>query len=154
LLEPSPRVTVLDDHAPTLELMRDILEPAGCTVSGTTRIGPELHEIRDTRPDLVVIDLLLATDQRELSGWDVARLVRSHADLHRIPILVISADHALLRSVATEARSMRDVHLLAKPFSVAELLAAVRGALGADPVAGLVADPAPGRANETSAGAY
>jgi DNA-binding response OmpR family regulator len=56
--------------------------------------------------------------------------------------------------VATEARSMRDVHLLAKPFSVAELLAAVRGALGADPVAGRVADPAGGRANETSAGAY
>jgi DNA-binding response OmpR family regulator len=123
------RVTVVDDHPQTLELMRDVLEPEGFVVSCTTRIGPELHEIRDTQPDLVVIDLLLATDQRELSGWDVARLVRSHADLYRVPILVISADHALLRSVAAEAQTMRDVHLLAKPFGIDALLGAVREAM-------------------------
>jgi DNA-binding response OmpR family regulator len=130
LIDRAPRVTVLDDHRQTLEVMRDILAPAGYAVSCTTRIGPELHEIRDTLPDLVVIDLLLATDQRELSGWDVARLVRSHADLYRVPILVVSADRRLLQSVSAEANAMRDVHLLAKPFTVDELLAAVRQALG------------------------
>ena len=106
-------------------------------VSCTTRIGPELHEIRDTQPDLVVVDLLLATDQRVLSGWDVVRLVRSHADLYRVPILVISADHALLRSVAGEAERMRDIHLLAKPFALDEVRAAVRRALE-NPVLGPV----------------
>jgi two-component system sensor histidine kinase ChiS len=130
LINRALRVTVLDDHRQTLEVMRDILEPAGYAVSCTTRIAPELHEIRDTLPDLVVIDLLLATDQRELSGWDVARLVRSHADLYRVPILVVSADHRLLQSVSAEAHAMRDVHLLAKPFTVDELLAAAGRALG------------------------
>jgi CheY-like chemotaxis protein len=152
LLDPSPRVTVLDDHAQTLELMRDILEPAGYVVSCTASIGPALHEIRDTKPDLVVIDLLLATDQRELSGWDVARLVRSHAELYRVPIVVISADHGLLRSVAAEARTMRDIHLLAKPFTVDELLSAVHTALGGDAVHPQVGDGA--TEVGTSAGAY
>ena len=124
------RVTVLDDHPQTLGLMRDLLEPRGYVVSCTARTGPELHEIRDTQPDLVVVDLLLADDQRELSGWDVVRLVRSHADLYRVPILVISGDHAQLRAVAAEARGMRDVHLLAKPFGIDELLTAVRTAAG------------------------
>jgi len=140
-----PRVTVVDDQPQTLELMREVLEPEGYVVSCTTRIGPELHEIRDTQPDLVVIDLLLATDQRELSGWDVARLVRSHADLHRVPILVISADHALLRSVAAEARSMRDVELLAKPFGIDELIGAVhRTVMDRAPRLAPVAQPAAG----------
>jgi len=123
------RITILDDHPQTLDLMREVLEADGYAVSVTSRIGPELHQIRDTRPDLVIIDLRLATDQRVLSGWDVVRLARSHADLHRVPILVISADHATLRSVAKEAEQMRDVRLLAKPFGVDQLGAAVREAL-------------------------
>ena len=130
---PAARITVLDDHPQTLELMRDVLEPDGYAVSCTTRIGPQLHEIRDTQPDLVVIDLLLTTDQRALSGWDVVRLVRSHADLHRVPILVISAEHALLRSVQKEATRMRDVHLLPKPFGLEQLRTAIRDALGQTP---------------------
>ena len=130
MAEPAARITVLDDHKPTLDLMREVLEHDGYAVSVTTRTGPELREIRDTNPDLVVIDLLLAADKRELSGWDVARLVRSHADLHRVPILVISADHALLRSVATEAERLRDVQLMAKPFGVDQLRDAVRDSLG------------------------
>jgi DNA-binding response OmpR family regulator len=125
-----PRITVLDDHQRALDLMRDVLEAAGYTVSLTARTGPELHEIRDTRPDLVIVDLLLATDQRELSGWDVVRLVRSHADLYRVPVLVVSADLVMLRRIAAEAQPMRDVHLLPKPFELHQLQAAVRRALG------------------------
>ena len=141
MIDSATRVTVLDDHPQTLDLMREVLEPDGYVVSCTARIGPELHEIRDTQPDLVVVDLLLASDQRFLSGWDVVRLVRSHADLYRVPILVISGDHALLRSVAGEARRMRDVHLLAKPFGLDELLTAVRTALSESP-AGLMRNEA------------
>ena len=140
---PAARITVLDDHPQTLELMRDVLEPDGYVVSCTTRIGPQLHEIRDAQPDLVVIDLLLATDQRILSGWDVVRLARSHADLHRVPILVISADHALLRSVRKEATRMRDVYLLPKPFGLEQLHTAIRDALGQSPERSAAAALAP-----------
>lgn len=147
------RVTVLDDQPQTLTLMRDLLEPEGYVVSCTTRIGPELHEIRDTAPDLVVIDLLLASDQRVLSGWDVVVLARSHADLYRVPILVISGDHGRLREVSGEAAAMRDVHLLKKPFSVDDLLAAVTGALEA-PSAKVLTDPGRADASEQPASAY
>jgi DNA-binding response OmpR family regulator len=123
------RITVLDDRQDALDLMRDVLKADGYAVACLAHVGPELREIRDTRPELVIIDLLLATDQRELSGWDVVRLARSHADLYRVPILVVSADHATLRAIGPEARAMRDVHLLAKPFELAELLHAVHAAL-------------------------
>lgn len=126
------RITVLDDNQQALDLMRDVLEADGHTVTCTARIGPALHEIRDTQPDLVIIDLLLATDQRELSGWDVVRLVRSHADLYRVPVIVVSADYPTLKAITREALAMRDVHLLPKPFELAELRATVHQALDGD----------------------
>jgi DNA-binding response OmpR family regulator len=147
------RITVLDDNQAALDLMRDVLEADGYTVACTATIGPALHEIRDTRPDLVIVDLLLATDQRELSGWDVVRLVRSHADLYRVPVIVVSADYRTLKAIGREALAMRDVHLLAKPFELAELQAVVRRALGA-PAAGTPPDrmPAPPRSSAVEEG--
>jgi DNA-binding response OmpR family regulator len=130
LFAPATRITILDDQPQALALMRDMLEPEGYEISCMTRVEPELDEIRASAPSLVIIDLRLSTDQRILSGWDVVRLVRSHADLHRVPILVISADHALLKSLAREAAAMRAVYLLPKPFGIDQLKATVERVLG------------------------
>lgn len=122
----SPRIAVIDDDRATLDLVAEILGTEGFSVSTAPAVDPGLHEIRDPRPDLVIIDLLLSTDQRWLSGWDAVRLARAHADLHRVPILVISADPARLRIHVAEARQMDRVEMMAKPFGVDDLLGAVR----------------------------
>ena len=81
------RVVVVDDNFETLDLLRDILTEHEYDVEVAPAVDAGLHEIRDARPDLIIVDLLLSTDQRWLSGWDVVRLARSHAELHRLPII-------------------------------------------------------------------
>jgi DNA-binding response OmpR family regulator len=121
----APRIVVVDDDLATQDLLREILNEGGYAVETAPGVDPSLHEIRDASPDLIVIDLLLSPDPRWLSGWDAVRLARSHADLHRLPILVISADPGRLRSHAPEAGRMGRIELLTKPFGVDELLEVV-----------------------------
>ncbi|HEX6140427.1 MAG TPA: response regulator [Candidatus Limnocylindria bacterium] len=115
------RVTIVDDDAATLALLRDILEADGFEVVVSTSVGADLRELWASRPDLLIVDLLLTTDTRGLSGWDVVRLARAHADLHRVPAIVISADYPGLRRHEREAGRMDRVRLLPKPFGVEEL---------------------------------
>lgn|SRR5574338_2881 len=124
-----PRVVIIDDDAATLELIRDILEEDGFEVLVSTSVGADLRELWASRPDLLVVDLLLTTDPRGLSGWDVVRLARSHADLHRVPAIVISAHEPALRRHGLEARRMERIHLMLKPFGVDELRAVAKGLL-------------------------
>ncbi|HET6379484.1 MAG TPA: response regulator [candidate division Zixibacteria bacterium] len=120
------RIVVVDDNVETLDLVRDILAEGGYVVDVTPAVDAGLHEIRDARPDLIIVDLLLSPDQRWLSGWDVVRLARSHAELHRLPIIVISADPGRLATHRGEAARLGNVRLMTKPFGVDELLEAVR----------------------------
>ena len=122
---------VVDDNFETLDLLRDILTEHEYDVEVAPAVDAGLHEIRDARPDLIIVDLLLSTDQRWLSGWDVVRLARSHAELHRLPIIVISADPGRLSAHRGEAARLGNVRLTTKPFGVDELLAAVRELMAA-----------------------
>ena len=119
------RITVIDDHDETLQLLTDVLEGDGYQVTGLAAVDPQLRALRASRPDLMVVDLLLSSDQRGLSGWDVIRLARSHADLHGLPALIISADYPTLRTIKHEAGRMEHLGLLAKPFALDELRAKV-----------------------------
>jgi DNA-binding response OmpR family regulator len=127
------RIVVVDDQPDTLELLRDALTDQGYDVECAPAVDAGLHEIRDATPDLIIVDLWLSNDQRWLSGWDVVRLARSHAELYRLPILVISADPAALRSRAAEAKRLGNVKLLPKPFRIDQLLAEVQASLPSSP---------------------
>ncbi|HEX2142356.1 MAG TPA: response regulator [Candidatus Limnocylindria bacterium] len=136
------RVAVVDDNHETLDLLRDILTDHGYEVEVAPAVDAGLHEIRDARPDIIIVDLLLSTDQRWLSGWDVVRLARSHAELHRLPIVVISADPGRLNTHRGEAARLTNVRLLPKPFGVDEIVGVVTELLDASAAANAARDGA------------
>ena len=122
-----PRISVVNDNPDFLELMSAILaEDAGFEVSLFNGEETSMDEIAGARPDLLIIDLLLGG----LSGWELVVLARADARLASVPVIVCSADVTELRDRAAELERIGDVHVLAKPFSVADVTDLVRQLLG------------------------
>jgi CheY-like chemotaxis protein len=114
----APRITVVNDSAEFLELMRDILSDAGYRVSTFDGDLTSFEQIAASKPDLLVIDLRLGG--LEPGGWDIALLARADDALQDIPIIICSADMVQLRQRQEEMSAQADVHVLAKPFSLAD----------------------------------
>ena len=125
------RIAIVDDSAEVVDLLRDVLEGNGYEVVPFSGEGSNLvSDLAKARPDAVVLDLLFRGEESQLSGWDYLRLMRSHEALHRVPILVCSADVPALRERRHEME--RDPRLVAleKPFSLDQLEQAVSRLIG------------------------
>ena len=111
---PQPLVLVVDDVPDTRRLMRRILERAGLTVVEAGTGEAALEAIERERPDLVVLDLRLPG----ISGFDVARWVRAHADqaIARTTLLACSA--SVQPEIQREALDAGADAFEGKPFEV------------------------------------
>jgi CheY-like chemotaxis protein len=105
-------------------LIRANLEALRLVVREAVSEQHGLQQIRECRPDLILLDL-------ELPGVDVLRLLQSlRAELHEqpVPIIVLCAD-PLTRHML---RNGQPTSVLQKPFGAPALLQSVRRALKAD----------------------
>ena len=123
------RVTVVNDNPEFLELVGEILQDERYAVSLVDGDIPEpLERIRESRPDLLMIDLRLGTDK--LHGWDVAQQVRKDPALSEVPILLCSADVVALAEVEDQLDETHMTAVLTKPFEIDELTETVERLLG------------------------
>jgi CheY-like chemotaxis protein len=122
-----PRITVLNDNPEFLELMSAILDDdAGYDVATFSEATTSVDDLVESRPDLVIVDLLLAG----ASGWEIVALSRADERLIDVPIIVCSADVASLRERAGELEGIGNVHVLSKPFGIDELTEIVERLIG------------------------
>ncbi|HEX2193379.1 MAG TPA: response regulator [Candidatus Limnocylindria bacterium] len=119
------RVTVINDSPEFLELMADLLHDANypATLIDGDRDNAT-YLIEASQPEILIIDLRLGTE--DLKGLDLLRWVRQHAELSNVPTIVCTADKWGIERVEEEVRSMENVKVLLKPFSVAELYSVLR----------------------------
>lgn len=84
---PARRVLVVEDESPIRQMLAELLANAGYGVLQAGDGIEALQIIRDHRPDLIVLDLMLP----RMSGWQF--LERSRQDLERdqVPVLIVSA---------------------------------------------------------------
>jgi DNA-binding response OmpR family regulator len=113
-------ILLVDDELKILRLARDYLEHAGFTVLITETGTNALAIARQSRPDLIVLDLGLP----DLDGLDVARALRKESN---VPIIMLTAR-------GDESDKLVGLELgaddyLTKPFSPKELVARVRAVL-------------------------
>ena len=124
----APRVTVVNDNPEFLELVRDILEGddyATTTIDGD--LDGALERVIESRPDLVILDLRLGTD--ELHGWGIGQELRREPSFEALPMIICSADVLALQALADDLADTKQVRALTKPFTISELNAAIDGLL-------------------------
>jgi CheY-like chemotaxis protein len=78
------RVTVINDSSEFVDVVREALGADGCVVTGFNANEVQLDAVVASRPELLIVDLLLGT-QQETSGWELMLLARapptaSHSD--------------------------------------------------------------------------
>lgn len=118
-------VLVLEDEPNITEAIRFILRRDGWEVLGHDEGHDALALIEAHDPALVILDVMLPGQ----SGLDILRAIRARPALEGLPVIVLTAKgHAADRDRAM--RSGASLYM-AKPFSNAELLAAVRQLVGA-----------------------
>ena len=116
----SERILVVEDEPAIADAVGYALAEAGYEVDTVGDGGDAIVAARDTRYDLMILDLLLPGTQ----GLDVCRTLRAESDL---PIVMLTAREAEDdRVVGLEAGADDYV---TKPFSIAELVSRVRALL-------------------------
>lgn len=117
-------VLVVDDDPEIRKLLVASLTRLGFAVSQAADGRSAIARLGEQRPSLLCVDLMLP----ESSGYDVCEHVRKTSGLQGLPIVMISA-----RSMPEDRAQAEELGVnvyLTKPFTQAELKAAVEEALG------------------------
>ena len=110
-------ILVVDDEPTQREMLAEALEAEGFTIVTAADGRAALLAFRESRPDLVLLDLMLP----ELSGIEVCRIIRAESG---VPILMLTAKDSELDKVVGLELGADDY--VTKPFSLRELIARVR----------------------------
>ncbi len=117
---PPPHILVVEDEPTVLDMLVYNLRRANFEVLTAVDGRTALRLARDSRPDLILLDLMLP----EVDGLDVCRELRRSS---QIPIIMLTArDEEVDRVVGLELGADDYV---CKPFSVRELMARIKAVL-------------------------
>jgi DNA-binding response OmpR family regulator len=114
------RVLVVDDHPPTVKIIRRALEGEGLEVCEAANGADCLLQVASEQPDLVILDVVMPV----MDGFQTLRVLREQEDTRLLPVIMLTCcreDHDVLRGWMSGV----DMYLT-KPFQIPELLAAAR----------------------------
>jgi len=114
------RILVVDDEPRMIRFIRLNLEHDGFDVSEAATGAAALTQLRDSLPDLMLLDVMMP----ELDGFETLRLVR---EISSVPVIMLTAK-------GDEEDRVRGLELgaddyITKPFSPRELVSRVRAVL-------------------------
>ena len=118
-----PTVLLVEDEAAQREVLAYNLEAGGLEVIRAADGEEALMLVTEAAPDLILLDWMLP----HVSGIEVCRQIKAREATRTIPIIMLSArseEVDMLRGLDTGADDY-----MAKPYSVAELMARVRAQL-------------------------
>jgi two-component system, OmpR family, phosphate regulon response regulator PhoB len=119
-----PRILVVDDEPDIASLIKHTLERTGDgRVEVATTGDAALKAVRDTPPDLLILDLNLPA----IDGLEICRLIRARPATAALPIIMLTARTGEADRVAGLDLGADDY--ITKPFSLRELAARVRAVL-------------------------
>jgi C4-dicarboxylate-specific signal transduction histidine kinase len=117
----SRRILLIEDDAELSEAIRDIFVECGHTVVEATDGGEGLQRMREFKPDVVVLDLMMP----RFDGWKFRVEQRRDPDLATTPLVVLSASNS-----PTAAAVDADLYLH-KPIDATVLVEALEGVVNA-----------------------
>ena len=122
----SPTIYFIDDSATMREVIKIAFRRENMNVVATHDAAHALEEIEQTRPDIVITDVIMP----EKDGYEVCQFIKTHPELARTPVILMSG--VVNRMVAERAFSVKADELLRKPFQPQDLITRVRHLLNPD----------------------
>ena len=116
----NPTLLIIDDDAKLNQLLEDYLKDFGFDVATATHPAKGLKKLKQTAPDLVILDIMLP----EMDGFEVCRTIRQTSD---VPIIMLTARGEITDKVVGLELGADDY--LAKPFEPRELVARIQSVL-------------------------
>jgi signal transduction histidine kinase len=116
-------ILVVEDNAPLLDGVRDLLEMEGYGVLTAGDAGQALALLQTHRPDLIISDIMMPG----MDGYELYEQIRRRSDLVETPFIFLTA-----RGETANVRRGKELgadDYITKPFEEQDLLAAVRGKL-------------------------
>ena len=115
------RILVVDDDPLLRERVRSWLEGQPWTVTEASNGREALSRIREAKPDLILLDLMMP----EMDGFQVVADLQRSADWRDIPVIVITARDLDAKERESLNSGIRSV-LVKESFQPAELIARIR----------------------------
>ena len=118
------RVVYVEDEQEMIDLVRLILNRRGFEIIGANGGREGLETIRQSLPDLVLLDLMMP----DMDGWDVYQQMKADEATQKIPVIVVTAKAQSIDKVLGLHIAKVDDYI-SKPFSPQELVDSVEKVL-------------------------
>jgi DNA-binding response OmpR family regulator len=115
---------VVEDCLTEMTVLTNCLQQAGITVSIANSGEEALAKIRDRKPDVILLDVILPG----LSGFEICRELKAAAETKNIPIVICSTKGGQMDKF-WGMKQGADAYL-AKPIDQEELLQTVKRLIG------------------------
>lgn len=120
------KILIVDDEPNIAISLEFLMRREGFEVAIATDGEEGLNRIRELRPDLVLLDVMMP----KIDGFNVCRTVRDDRDLDGIRIIMLTAKGRV--SEVTKGLSLGADAYVTKPFSTSELVSKVKALLEPD----------------------
>ena len=119
------RVLVIDDDEEFLEELKELLAQTGYEVSDISDSSIALKVARETRPDVILLDLRM----RRTSGFEIADGLKRFLETERIPVIAMTGfytmkEHSWLMNFCGIKKCLK------KPFNPLDVIAEIELAMG------------------------
>ena len=111
-------IMVVNDTQEILDLFQDLLEEEGYRVSLYSFAFQDLAEVKQSKPDLVILDFIIGG---EAQGWQLLQKMKMDRETMSISVIVCTAAIALVRELEGRLRD-KNVGIILKPFDIDDLL--------------------------------
>lgn len=113
------RILVVDDTQANLDVLCELLEDEGYTISVAPNGEVALKIVERMRPDLILLDVMMPG----INGFEVCRRLKQDEATQDIPVIFITAEYQMDKLVA--GFEVGGVDYIAKPFQNEEVLVRV-----------------------------
>lgn len=113
-------ILCIEDEVEMIDLIKLILGRKGFDVKGATGGIEGIKMVRDIKPDLVLLDLMMP----DMDGWEVYQQMKADSATREIPVIVVTAKAQNIDKVLGLHIAKVDDYI-AKPFSPQELIESV-----------------------------
>jgi two-component system chemotaxis response regulator CheY len=116
-----PYILVVEDDPMIREVLAGLLADEGYDVELASHGREALQRLRERRPDLIVLDLMMPV----MDGWRFRAEQRQLADCSDVPVVVLSA----VRDLGEQANRLDAAGAIHKPFELDVALRTIERAL-------------------------